>query len=144
MKLLAIDFGMKRIGFAIGSIPLNTATPAPAMLRKNSKQAVQYIKQLVHEHDITRIVVGYPLHMDGSRGAITEQVEHFTNRLKKAFEPGIPVEWADERLSSFEAEEAVKDLPLPAGKRKEIIDSMAAVVIARRFMESRHEKTESP
>ncbi|MCP5047101.1 MAG: Holliday junction resolvase RuvX [bacterium] len=136
MKLLAIDFGMKRIGFAIGNTGIGTATPIDPVTRKNSKQVIAYIKELVTDYDITGIVVGYPLHMDGTRSSTTEQVEHFTRRLKKTFEPSVTVQWVDERLSSFEAEEELKAIKLSLKKRKGIVDSMSAVVILRRFMET--------
>jgi putative Holliday junction resolvase len=135
-KLLAVDFGMKRIGFAIGSTDLHTASPIEPITRKNSKQAIRHIEELVKDYDIERIVLGYPLHMDGTPGFITEQVEHFARRLKKAVEPAVNVDFVDERLSSFEAEEELKTLKPDPRRRKAFIDSMAAVVLLRRFMET--------
>lgn len=135
MKVLAVDFGLKRVGFAIASPALKTAAPIDAVRRKNSKQVTIYIRSLIEEYDIDTIAVGYPLHMDGTRGAMTEHVEHFTRRLAKSLEPDISIHLVDERLSSFEAEETLKDLPPQVRKRKEILDSMSAVMIARRFLE---------
>jgi len=137
MKLLAVDFGMKRIGFAIGNTLAGTASPIEPLNRKNSKQVLQHIAALVSEYDISQILMGYPLHMDGTATYITTQVEHFTRRLKKAMEPDIPVQYVDERLSSFEAQEELKSMTLSPGKKhKQYIDSMSAVILLRRFMES--------
>ena len=136
MKLLAIDFGMKRMGFATGNTTINTATPIAPLERKNSKQVIDHIKDLILEYEIDKILLGYPLYMDGSKSHITEQVEHFTRRLKKAVGESMQVEWVDERLSSFEAEEQLKPLKPNYKKQKAIIDSMSAVVILRRFMET--------
>jgi len=136
MKILAIDFGLKRMGFAIGNTLLGTATPLDTFERKNSRQAVDHIKNLVSEYDISLVLLGYPLHMDGTKSHFTEQVEHFKNRLKKAFTPGVEVDLADERLSSFEAEEELKSFQPDYRKRKKILDSMSAMVFLRRYMEN--------
>jgi putative Holliday junction resolvase len=133
-KVLAIDFGMRRVGFAVGNKAIGSATPVDAVNRKNSRQIVGHIKELILEYGVSSIVVGYPLHMDGNRSATTEQVEHFTRRLKKSFEPDIPVKFVDERLSSFEAEEEMKASKLSLRKQKGIIDSMSALVILKRFL----------
>ncbi|UCH93550.1 MAG: Holliday junction resolvase RuvX, partial [Candidatus Aminicenantes bacterium] len=110
MKLLAIDFGMKRMGFAIGNTAINTAAPIDPLTHKNTTRAIEHIKHLIAEYDITRILIGYPLNMNGSKSKITGQVEHFTARLKKNLAPDIATEFVDERLSSFEAEQELKTL----------------------------------
>jgi putative holliday junction resolvase len=136
MKVLAVDFGMKRIGFAVGSVLIKTAVPIEPIMRKNSKQVIQYIKQLVDEYEIERIVMGYPLNMDGSKAKMTEHVENFTRRLRRAVGLGIQIDFVDERLSSFEAEEELKSIQPDFKKRKKIIDSMSALVLLRRYMET--------
>jgi putative Holliday junction resolvase len=137
MKILAIDFGMKRMGFAVGNPTINTAAPIDPINYKNTNHALEHIKQLISEYDITQILIGYPLNMDGTKSSITEQVEHFTRRLKKTLAPGIATHYVDERLSSFEAEEELKPLQANYKKRKKIIDSMSALMILRRFMEKK-------
>lgn len=137
MKILAIDFGMKRMGFAIGNPTINTAAPIDPITYKNTNHAFEHIKQLISEYDITQILIGYPLNMDGSKSSFTEQVEHFTRRLKKTLAPGIDTHYVDERLSSFEAEEELKPLQASYKKRKKFIDSMSALMILRRFMEKK-------
>lgn len=134
MKILAIDFGMKRMGFAVGNTVINTAVPIDPIDRKNSAQAVEHIKRLVSDYEIDRILLGYPLNMDGSKSPITGQVEHFARRLEKSLAPGIEVKFMDERLSSFEAEEELKALHKDYKKRKKILDSMSALVILQHHM----------
>jgi putative Holliday junction resolvase len=75
--------------------------------------------------------------MDGTKSSSTDQVEHFTRRLKKNLAPGITTQYIDERLSSFEADEELKSLQPNYKKRKKIIDSMSALMILRRFMEKK-------
>ncbi len=139
MKILAIDFGLKRIGFALGSRLLKTASPIDPLIRKNSKQVIQHIQQLIPEYDITEVLLGYPLNMDGTPGAMTQHVEHFHNRLRKALEPDIQVRLMDERLSSFEAGRQLTDFNRESGrsgKRKERLDSMSAAVLLQRYFQN--------
>lgn len=125
------------MGFAIGNTDINTAGPIDPITYKNTNQVLEHIKQLITGYDITQILIGYPLNMDGTKSSTTEQVEHFTRRLKKALAPGITTQYVDERLSSFEAEEELKALQPNYKKRKKIIDSMSALMILRRFMEKK-------
>ena len=103
MKILAIDFGKKRLGFALGDTSINTALPLKQIDRKNSAQDIQYIKDLIAEYDVEKVVTGYPLHMDGSKSKLSVAVENFSRSLRK--KANIPVDFNDERLTSFEAEE---------------------------------------
>ena len=137
MKILAIDFGMKRMVFALGNTAINTAAPLDPLTYKNTKQALAHIKQLIDEYDINRVLLGYPLNMDGSKSETTQQVERFKTHLSKNLEPVIDIEYGDERLSSFEAEEQLKSLHPHYKKRKRIVDSMSALVILRRYMETK-------
>ena len=102
MKLLAIDFGMKRLGFAMGNATSNTSAPLNPLTYKNTKQAITHIKQLIDEYDISTVLLGYPLNMDGSKSKTTQQVEQFKTHLGKILEPGVAIEYVDERLSSFD------------------------------------------
>lgn len=134
MKILAIDFGQRRMGFAIGDTSIKTAVPIKQINRKNLKLDINHIKDIIYEYDIERIIIGYPLNMDGTKSQITEKVENFSKLLRKKT-PEINIEFIDERLTSFEAEEMLK-LHKPAyKKRKEILDSISALIILTTFME---------
>ena len=98
------------MGFALGNTAIGTATPLDPLTYKNTKQAIVHIQQLIDEYDINRVLLGYPLNMDGSKSEITQQVERFKTYLNKILEPAIAIEYVDERLSSFEAEEQLKSL----------------------------------
>lgn len=133
MKLLAIDFGMKRMGFAFGDTTIRTASPIAAIMRKNIEQDIGHIKNLIYEYNITKILIGYPLNMDGTRSKITFQVENFTKQLKKKI--NIATEFVDERLTSFEAEEILKSYQPDHKKRKKILDSISALIILKNYIE---------
>jgi len=135
MKILAIDFGKKRLGFALGDTIINIAIPLKQINRKNSAQDIQYIKDLIAEYDVEKIVAGYPLHMDGSKSKISAAVENFSRSLRN--KAHIPVDFIDERLTSFEAEELLKTHQPDYRKRKKVLDSISALVILRSYMEKK-------
>jgi putative Holliday junction resolvase len=137
MKLLAIDFGLKRMGFALGNTIIKTAVPIDPLTYKNTKYAIEHIRQLISEYDVSQILIGYPLNMDGTESCIIQPVENFTRRLKKALPPEVTTLYIDERLSSFEAEEELKTHQPDFKKRKKFIDSMSALMIMRRFLEKK-------
>lgn len=134
MKILAIDFGQKRMGFAIGDTSIKTAVPIRQINRKDLKLDIDHIKNIIYEYDIERIIIGYPLNMDGTKSQITEKVENFSKLLRKKI-PEIDIEFIDERLTSFEAEEILKPHKPNYKKRKGILDSISALIILKSFME---------
>ncbi|HLP57338.1 MAG TPA: Holliday junction resolvase RuvX [Candidatus Deferrimicrobium sp.] len=133
MKILAIDFGMKRMGFAVGNTILKTATPIAPLVRQNEQQDIIYIQNLIDEYDIVKIIIGYPLNMDGTKSNFTMQVENFARLIKEHFT--IETDFVDERLTSFEAEEMLKEFQQDYKKRKKMLDSVSALVILRSYME---------
>lgn len=134
MKILAIDFGMKRMGFAVGNTELGTTTPINPLTRKNQQHDNIYIQNIIAEYDINKIIIGHPLNMDGTKSDFTLQVEHFARQIMEHFT--IETELVDERLSSFEADEMLKEFQRDYKKRKKILDSISALVILRTYMES--------
>jgi len=133
MKILAIDFGLKRIGIAIGDTTLNTSIPINPILCQGKEKDIVKIKNLIRQYDINKIVIGYPLNMDGTKSQFTIQTENFNKNLTKKI--AIATELVDERLSSFEAEEILKTLYKDYKKRKKFLDSMSALIILRDYME---------
>ncbi len=131
MKILAIDFGKKRMGFAVASVILKVATPIEHLERKDMSSDLLYINNLINDHDIGKILIGLPLNMDGSKGAIVKEVENFYRFLKKRIT--LKIELVDERLTSFEAEEILKENIKDFKKRKGKIDSMSAMVILNQY-----------
>lgn len=134
MNILAIDFGSKRLGFAIGNSSLKSATPLTQVPRKTPGYDLKTIRQLIAEYDIEQIVIGYPLLLDGSRSDTTAAVEKFHDWLKR--EIGLPIELIDETLTSFEAEEMLKSIHPDFKKRKKVLDSVSALIILRNYLET--------
>ena len=135
--IVAFDFGLRRIGVAVGQDVTRSATPVGVVANSDAGVDHKKIAAIIDEWRPARIVVGMPLHVDGSRGHIAAAVEAFITELD-CYE--LPIETVDERYTSLEAEQALK-LARQAGTRgrisKEMIDSAAAVFIAERFLSSR-------
>jgi putative Holliday junction resolvase len=134
MKILAIDYGTKRMGFAIGNTLHRTANPLAPLTCKGPKHDITHIAHLVSQYDVETIVMGYPLHMDGTRSDISRKVDIFKEKLQRKLQ--VDVKLVDERLSSMEAESILAPLEKDFMKRKKALDSMAAVVILKDFMET--------
>lgn len=133
MKILALDFGMRRMGFAVGDTLIGTASPLNQLNRKGKQQDIAYIKNLIEEYEVEQIIMGYPFNMDGTKSDFSTKVERFSKALAK--ECQIPVEFMDERLTSFEAEELMKEHIPDFKKRKKMIDSISAMIILQSYME---------
>ncbi len=134
MIILSLDYGEKRIGVAIGNSELKTSTPINPVNNKNKELLLTKIKEIIYEYEITFIVLGYPLHMDGTKSIMSEKVIKFKNLL--ASKTGLEVKLIDERLTSFEAEEMLKNSRGDIRKSKNLIDSVSAHIILTEFMET--------
>ena len=135
--IVAFDFGLRRIGVAVGQDVTRSATPVGVVTNSDAGVDHKKIAAIIDEWRPARIVVGMPLHADGSRGHIAAAVAAFITELA-CYE--LPIETVDERYTSLEAEQALK-LARQAGMRgrisKEMIDSAAAVFIAERYLSCR-------
>jgi len=131
-RALGLDLGDARIGVAISdderrlAVPLGTVrTGAPADLRA--------IAQLVREHGVTVVVVGLPLVMSGTGGARAAHAERFAEALRGVLD--VPVELQDERLSTVEAERALRDAGVAGRSRRAVVDRSAATVILQAWLD---------
>ena len=135
--ILAFDFGLRRIGVAVGQDVTGSASPIGVVANRETGIDHDKIADLVREWRPTGLVVGMPAHADGSPSDIHEHVEAFIAALEAY---GLPIDTVDERYTSVEAERVLKGARV-AGARgrisKEMIDSAAAVFIAERYLASR-------
>ena len=119
--ILAFDFGLKRIGVAVGEPELGTVHPLPAVSR------FQQIEDLVTEWKPASLVVGLPTSAKGEPHAMTRQAEDFARRLERRFK--LPVARVDERFTSVEAEHRLR------GLKKKPVDSVAAQLILEQYFD---------
>jgi putative Holliday junction resolvase len=133
--ILAIDYGRKRLGLALSDALGVLARPLAVWARTNRRRDVARLRELCRLHGATRIVVGWPLRLDGSRGEMADEAARFAEQLRKHL--CLPVELADERLSSWEAGQITNEAPgggrASRGPRK-TTDDVAAAVILRDYL----------
>jgi len=138
-RVLAIDYGRRRLGLAV-SDPLRVAArPLATWTRSNRRHDLARLRSLCREQGITRIVVGWPLQLSGAWGDMASEAASFAERIRKDL--GIPVELVDERLSSWEAaqvlvhDHATKGRsPNPRHPKRRRLDEVAAAVILRDYL----------
>ncbi len=128
MRVLGIDYGRRRIGLAVSDEEGILASPFPTYVRgRSEKRDITALTSLIDKHRVTAVVVGLPLNMDGSRGEMAREAEEFADRIRQETE--LPVHLFDERLTSSEAERVLLEADLPRRRRKELRDSLSAVLI---------------
>ncbi|MEW5933008.1 MAG: Holliday junction resolvase RuvX [Bacillota bacterium] len=134
-RTMALDVGSKTIGVAV-SDPLGWTGQGVAVIRrKNRESDLAEVLRLVREWDVTELVVGLPLSLDGSRGPQAQQAETFARRLAEA--SGLPVRLQDERLTTRQAERVLVDADVSRRRRRQVIDKAAAVLILQSYLDSR-------
>jgi putative Holliday junction resolvase len=134
MVILAIDYGDKRIGLAV-SDPLGIAAHGLDTIEKKGDGAeLDRIAEIVEERSVERIVVGLPLHMNGSEGEVARKVRGFVKSLKRRI-PDVAVELLDERLTSARAHRALSCEGVSMKERKKRVDRMAAQFILQRYLQ---------
>jgi len=143
--ILAIDYGKKRMGLALSDEFCVTSRPYATWTRINRRRDLTRLRELVHLEGIRRIVIGLPLHLDGTPSEMSEEARSFATRVEKAL--GIPVEMMDERLSSWEAHETLSNMSsaarahrgsagrIEAKKKKTPLDDIAAAIILRDYLD---------
>ena len=127
MPIAAIDLGRRRIGVAVTDAAAMGAHPVGIVERRAFKHDLDAIAAMLRDRQVSTIVVGLPLNMDGSEGPAASGARKFAERLAAVL--GVTVEMFDERLTSFEARERLADMPTRKGTRKTGLDALAAVVI---------------
>ena len=135
--IIAFDFGLRRIGVAVGQTVTASASPLGVVQNGENGPDHARIAALINEWRPTRLVVGMPAHADGSPSEMAEHVRAFVASLA-TYE--LPTDTIDERYTSIEAEATLKQARAAgtSGRiSKEMIDSAAAVVIAERYLAAR-------
>ncbi len=139
-RIVAIDYGLARIGMAISDPRSIIATPLPTLLAEKRLEAtVEKVVGTLHEIEekyrclVDCMVVGLPLLLSGKRSHITEEVELFIEKMRKKID--IPIIPWDERLSSVQAERVLREENLTRKKRSRAIDSVSAIVILQNYLD---------
>ncbi|MBW3498347.1 Holliday junction resolvase RuvX [Janthinobacterium sp. NKUCC08_JDC] len=124
--ILAFDFGLKRIGVAIGNTMICQAKPLSVITATANEPKFAAIDSLIKEWGASRIVVGLPSHPDGTEHEMSARCRRFANQMHGRF--NLPVELVDERYSSA----------VIAAKRGEVIDDRAAAIILQQYFDANY------
>jgi len=127
--LLAFDYGEKRIGVAVGNMLTRQARALAVVPNANREYRFEALGKLIGEWKPDALVVGLPLHPDGTPHDMTRLAKRFGNQLNGRF--NLPVAWVDERYSSVQAAADLRD----AGVRVEMLDAEAARIILQQYLD---------
>lgn len=130
---LAFDFGERRIGVAMGETLLGIAHPLTTVDTEITEQRFAAIGKLIEEWRPAQLVVGLPVHADGTEHDLTRLSRRFANRLKGRF--GLPVWLVDERHTSLIAESLLNEAGVRGRKQKPALDQVAAQAILQTWFE---------
>jgi putative holliday junction resolvase len=131
-RILALDYGQRRIGMAISDELRMTAQPLGILERTNRRNDLRRLREIVRRHGVQLIVVGHPLRLDGTVGEMADEAARFAHRLAR--ELGVEVRLADERLTSWEAGKLLRPGTKGGTGRRREDDDGAAAVLLRDFL----------
>ncbi|HET7652324.1 MAG TPA: Holliday junction resolvase RuvX [Acidimicrobiales bacterium] len=135
-RVLGLDLGTKRIGVAVSDPDRRVATPIEVVARSGDRQRDhRAIAGLVQEWEAERVVVGLPLSLDGSTGPAAQAALAEVDELAAVV--GVPVDTADERMTSVTANRALDALDVRGPARRKIVDKVAAAVILQSWLDAR-------
>lgn len=141
MRIMGLDYGSTTVGVAMSDALGYTSQPKETIVREKEnhlRRTLAQIVKMIEENEIGLIVLGKPVRMDGTEGNRVEK----TGEFKKALEArtSVPIVWQDERLTTVEADEILEESGIPCSERKKYIDSVAASIILRDYMNEKERK----
>lgn len=134
-RVLAIDYGRKRIGLALSDELGITAQPLPTLMHQNRREDIRRLREICREHGVGRILVGHPVHITGEAGEMADEARRFATRLGK--ELGVEIELTDERLTTWEAKQTVAEIDTPRRRANASVDSIAAAIMLREHLDKK-------
>lgn len=135
VSALGLDVGHKRIGVAGCDRTGLIATGLTTLEGLTFAQVVEQLRPLVKERQVTQLVVGLPYTLSGELGTQAKRVQKFTRRLAAALQ--LPVEYVDERLTSYQAEQLLLAERRSPSRNRALIDRKAAAIILQQWLDQR-------
>ncbi|MBE9528238.1 MAG: Holliday junction resolvase RuvX [Proteobacteria bacterium] len=135
MRIIGLDMGTRTIGVAVSDSLGMTAQPVKTIKRTGLASDLKELSALIAEFEITEIVLGLPIRLDGTKSPMSEAVEVFAGKLGS--HTGLPVKLWDERLSTAAVTRVLKDADMSRAKRKKVVDKLAACYILQGYLDSR-------
>jgi putative Holliday junction resolvase len=142
ISALGLDVGKKRIGVAGCDGTGLIATGLTTIERRSLNQVLEQFRHLIQERNVQVLVVGLPYSMDGTLGFQAHQIQKFARLLSKALQ--LPVEYVDERLTSFQAKEMLQAERISPSLNKGLVDRKAACLILQQWLDERRQRLPHP
>ena len=133
MKVIGIDYGEKRIGIATADTEIGIASPWRVYEIKNKVDVVSVVTNVIKETGANLVIVGLPLNMNGTYGAMTKKVEQFVEELRKVC--NVDIKTWDERLTSMEADRALSEMSQSRKQQRKVQDKLAAQLILQNYLD---------
>lgn len=134
MRILGIDYGDVRTGIAITDSLGITAQGLETINNNNSDRVLlRRLEEIINEYKVERIAIGMPLNLKGEKTVRAEKTEKFIHKVKCKFN-NIPIEVIDERLTTVQAHKTMNFLDINKKKKKDIVDTIAAVYILETYL----------
>ena len=135
VRILGLDYGSKRIGVAVSDELEIAARGLTTIIRKNQKNDLDEIAKIISIYSVEKIIIGYPIKLDGSEGIQCEKISRFAKLLEAKLR--LPVIKWDETLTTKEAEDILIQAHVRREKRKRVIDKLAATLILQGYLDNR-------
>jgi len=142
VRVLAVDWGERRVGLAVSDPREVIASGLKTLLVRSAAQGARKVAQVALELGADCVVVGMPLRMDGGRGTAAEAAQRFADLVRE--QSGLPVETYDERFTSALSARRLREVGVRTGHAKERVDQGAAVVLLESYLAHRHARGERP
>ena len=137
-RKMGLDFGKARIGVAFSDLSSTIASADHVRKSQGEENDLNYFANLIKEKSVDKVVFGLPLKTDGTESEMSLIVRSFVEKLEKV--SGVQVCFQDERLTSFEAEEYLKEAGIKWEKRKELLDKVSAQIILQNYLDENPNK----
>ena len=134
-RYMGLDYGKARIGIVFSDLTCTIATADRIYKCKGTEEDLKFLNELAKEKDVGNIVMGLPLNADGTESEMSKVVQDFGQKLSELSQ--INVFYQDERYTSFEAEEYLKEAGIKWEKRKELLDKVSAQIILQNYLDEK-------
>lgn len=137
--IAALDIGTVRVGIAVSEPETGIAVPLMTVHMRRSADPYREIADILASHGIARVVVGWPLELDGTEGTAIRRTRAFLQRLRMVA-PDLKFARQDERLSSIAAENALEAMETTGSRKKNKVDAIAATFILQMYLDKKAQK----
>ena len=131
-RLLAIDYGARRVGLALSDPLKMIASPYRTIINNNNTILIEKIETIIAAEDVELTIIGLPLGMAGQKTEQTKKVEEFVDKLT---DRGIIIKYEDERWSSVAAKRSMKEQNIKSGHNKDLVDQTAAAIFLQQYLD---------